>query len=89
MIRIALLLPLLLVPPVVGQAPSARLHGETEAAQTRKRLVEARRDPSRAGRHNRMVADRLPLFAAPANPKNDVSRPTLTEAEAGAGPFLV
>jgi len=41
MIRIALLLLLLPVPPVAGQAPYARLRGETEAAQTRKRLVEA------------------------------------------------
>lgn len=39
--RIALLLLVSLAPPVPAQVPTARLHGETEAAQTRKRLVEA------------------------------------------------
>ena len=40
MTRIAIV-SLLLVSPLAAQPPPARLHGETEAAQTRKRLVEA------------------------------------------------
>ena len=60
MIRIALLL--LLASPLSAQAPSARLHGETEAAQTRKRLVEAQAKLS-AGTTADAVDDLLRVLA--------------------------
>lgn len=41
MLRTAIPLLFVLTSPLLAQAPSARLHGETEGAQTRKRLVEA------------------------------------------------
>ncbi len=61
MTRIALLSLLLLAPPVVAQ-PSARLHGETEAAQTRKRLVEAQAKLT-AGKTADAVDDLLRVLA--------------------------
>ncbi len=60
MIRIALML--LLASPLAAQAPSARLHGETEAAQTRKRLVEAQAKLS-AGTTADAVDDLLRVLA--------------------------